>query len=152
MWPNRVHFIPSIPNDELCNLYREFDIYSSHIEWWGIGKSTIEAFLTGLPVVLNKRDGGVDPIEYTPDIVWLVPNTPEAFAAAFRKLIDSQRIREELGRSALKNAEKKWSPRKAEGHFVEIYQKALVEAYNVDLTDWKPDYRSLSEIQEVTEL
>ncbi len=144
---DRVHFIPSIPNDELCRMYRDFDIYSSHIEWWGIGKSTIEAMLTGLPVVLNLREGGDQPTEYTPDIVWMVPNTPESFAAAFTKLIEDAAAREKLGRTARQTAEERWSPQKTESHFVDIYQQALSEAYNIDLNTWQPDYRSLSEIQ-----
>jgi glycosyltransferase involved in cell wall biosynthesis len=143
---NRVHFIPSVPNDELCTMYRDFDIYSSHIEWWGIGKSTIEALLTGLPVVINLREGGEQPAEYTPDIIWLVPNTPESFADAFKKLIENAAEREKLGRTAHKIADEKWSPRKAEARFVEIYQQALQEAYTIDIADWQPDYRSLSEI------
>ncbi|NMB53954.1 MAG: glycosyltransferase family 4 protein [Leptolinea sp.] len=143
---DRIHFIPSIPNDDLCRMYKDFDIYSSHIEWWGIGKSTIEAFLTGLPVVLNQRDIGPDPVEYTPDIVWLVPNTAEAFAEAFTKLIENSSEREKLGRNARKNAEERWLPRKTENRFVEIYHRALQETYNVDLSEWQPDFRSLKEI------
>jgi glycosyltransferase involved in cell wall biosynthesis len=143
---DRVRFIPSVPNDDLCGMYKDFDIYSSHIEWWGIGKSTIEALLTGLPVVLNNREGGPDPVEYTPDIIKLVPNTPEAFAAAYRALIEDRQARETLGRNAQRVAEERWSPRKAESHFVEIYQKALVEAHGGSVKDWQPDYRSLAEI------
>jgi len=147
---DRVHFIPSVPNDDLCGMYKDFDIYSSHIEWWGIGKSTIEALLTGLPVVLNNREGGPDPVEYTPDIIKLVPNTPEAFAAAYRALIEDHQARETLGRNAGRVAEERWSPRKAEARFVEIYQQALVEAHGGDITDWPPDYRSLAEINSGT--
>ncbi|HEX7554992.1 MAG TPA: glycosyltransferase family 4 protein [Leptolinea sp.] len=143
---SRVHFIPSIPNDELCQMYHNFDIYTSHIEWWGIGKSTIESFLSGLPVVLNLREGGEQPVEYTPNIVRMVPNTPESFASAFNNLIENASERENLGRTARQVAEEKWSPRKAEAHFVEIYHQALVEAYNININDWQPDYRSLAEI------
>jgi glycosyltransferase involved in cell wall biosynthesis len=142
----RVHFIPSVPNDELCGMYKDFDIYSSHIEWWGIGKSTIEAMLTGLPVVLNHREGGADPVEYTPDIIKLVPNNPESFAAAYRALIEDNQARETLGRNAGRVAEERWSPHRAEARFVEIYQQALVEAHGSDVKDWQPDYRSLAEI------
>jgi glycosyltransferase involved in cell wall biosynthesis len=146
---DRVHFIPSIPNDELCGMYRDYDIYSSHIEWWGIGKSTIEAFLSGLPVVINKREGGDDPVEYTPDIMRLVSNTPEAFAEAYRELIENSTLRETLGKSGRQTAEEKWSPRKTEAKFVEIYQHILIEAYGVNAEDWKPDYRSLIDINSV---
>lgn len=144
---DRVHFIPSIPNDELCGMYRDFDIFTTNVEWWGIGKSTIEALLTGLSTVINLRKGGADPVEYTPDIVKLVPNTPEDFAAAYRSLIEDRNARETLGRTAQRVAEERWSPRRAESRFVDIYQKALVEAYGADLKDWQPDYRSLAEIK-----
>jgi glycosyltransferase involved in cell wall biosynthesis len=143
---SRVHFIPSVPNDELCGMYKDFDIYSSHIEWWGIGKSTIEALLTGLPVVLNNREGGPDPVEYTPDIIKLVPNNPESFAASYRALIEDKQTRETLGLNAQRVAEERWSPRRAESRFVNIYQQALVEAYGGDINNWQPDYRSLAEI------
>jgi glycosyltransferase involved in cell wall biosynthesis len=144
---DRVHFIPSIPNNELCRIYQDFDIYSSHIEWYGIGKSTMEAFLTGLPVVLNLREGGPQPAEYNTDIMRLVPNTPESFANAFKELLENDAEREKIGRAARLNAEEKWSPRKAESRFVDVYQQALKEAYSIDINDFQPDYRNLAEIQ-----
>jgi glycosyltransferase involved in cell wall biosynthesis len=90
-------------------------------------------------------------VEYTPDIIKLVPNTPEAFAAAYRALIEDRQARETLGRNAQRVAEERWSPRKAESRFVEIYQQALVEAHGGSITDWQPDYRSLAEITSGTD-
>ncbi|MEJ2673502.1 MAG: glycosyltransferase, partial [Deltaproteobacteria bacterium] len=73
----RVVFHRAIPNDQLCQMLPDFDIFATHTEYWEISKSVLEGLLTGLPMVLNRRLG--DPVpEYEGDFLLLVENTPEA--------------------------------------------------------------------------
>ena len=53
----RVFFHKAIPNDELCAMLPNFDIFSTHTEYFEISKSVLEPLLTGLPVLLNSRIG-----------------------------------------------------------------------------------------------
>jgi len=123
---DRVEFIPSLPNDALCQELPEFDIFATHSEYWEISKSVLEPLLTGLPVVINRRRGEPVP-ELTDDICLLVENTTESYRQALERLIADNAYRERLGRTAYAHAQAHWSPAVTEAKFVAIYRK-VVEA------------------------
>jgi glycosyltransferase involved in cell wall biosynthesis len=123
---DRVEFIPSIDNDELCRRLPEFDIFATHSEYWELSKSVIEPLLTGLPVVINRRKGMPVP-ELTDDICLLVENTVDSYGAALKRLIGNDGFRENLGRSAYAHAQREWAPAVTEAKFVTIY-RSLVES------------------------
>jgi glycosyltransferase involved in cell wall biosynthesis len=84
----------------------------------------LEALLTGLPAIINKRPG--DPVpELTDEICMLVENTPAGYGAALHRLISDNGARERLGRSALAHARSRWSPAVTEAKFVDIYRELL---------------------------
>ncbi len=120
----RVIFRPSVPNDELCPLLPEFDIFAAHSDYWEISKSVLEPLLTGLPVVLNRRQGEPVP-ELQGDFLLLVDNTPEGYYQALERLLTDDRFREELGRRAYSHAQARWSPAVTEAKYVEIYRGLL---------------------------
>jgi glycosyltransferase involved in cell wall biosynthesis len=121
---DRVEFVPSMPNDELCRRLPEFDIFATHSEYWEISKSVLEPLLTGLPVVINRRRGAPVP-ELTDDICLLVDNTAESYRQALERLITDAGFRERLGRSAYAHAQAHWSPAVTEAKFVAIYRRFL---------------------------
>ena len=124
---NRVEFIESMPNDELCRRLPEFDIFATHSEYWELAKSVIEPLLTGLPVVINRRIGKPVP-ELTEDICCLVPNTVDGYRKALERLMVDDGYRERLGNAAYAHAQANWSPAATEAKFVAIYKKVLREA------------------------
>jgi glycosyltransferase involved in cell wall biosynthesis len=128
---DRVIFRPAIPNDELCRLLPEQDIFVIHSEHWEISKSVLEALLTGLPVVLNRRLGGDAP-ELQEDFITFVENTPQGYRIALQELIENHVLRETVGRQTYKNAQANWSPGKTETKYVEIYQRLMVRDDMVD--------------------
>ncbi len=120
----RVRFLRAVPNDELCRMLPDFDIFATHSEYFEIAKSVLEPLLTGLPVVINRRHG--DPVpELTPDICMLVENSVDGYASALRRLIEDHNLREGLGRAAFAHARRHWSPEVTEAKFVAIYQSVL---------------------------
>ena len=125
---DRVNFEKSITNDELCSRLKEFDIFATHTEYWEISKSVLEPLLTGLPVLLNRRNGQAVE-ELTKDICILVPNTIDAYHSALIKLIEDHSFREKLGKSAYNHAKKNWSPEKTEQKFIKIYKEILHNKY-----------------------
>ena len=121
---DRVKFLPSLPNDELCRTLPEFDIFATHSEYWEISKSVLEPLLSGLPVVINRRRGAPVP-ELTDDICLLVPNTAEDYRQALERLIADAGYRERVGRAAYAHAQTNWSPAVTEAKFVAIYRRVL---------------------------
>ena len=48
----RITFVKSLANNELCRRLFDQDIFALHNDYWGVPKTLLEAFLTGLPVSL----------------------------------------------------------------------------------------------------
>ena len=122
----RTSFLRAIPNDQLCAMLPEFDIFVVHTDYWEIGKAVLESLLTGLPVVINRRRGEPVP-ELQGDHVILVDNTPDGYSSALERLINDGVMRETLGRKAYAHARSHWAPSITEAKYVEIYKKILRE-------------------------
>lgn len=120
----RVRFLPAVANDALCELLAEQDVFAVHTEYWEISKSVLEALLTGLPVVINRRKGEPVP-ELEGDFVLKVENTEAAYLAAFEHLLANHEARAALGRSAFAHAQTHWAPEITEAKYAAIYRKFL---------------------------
>jgi glycosyltransferase involved in cell wall biosynthesis len=126
---DRVIFHRAIPNDELCQLLPEYDIFATHTDYWEISKSVLEPLLTGMPVVLNRRCGA--PVhELDGDFIYLVDNIPTGYATALTKLLENHTLREQFGRKAYSHAQALWSPTKTEAEYVEVYRSLLASRCN----------------------
>jgi glycosyltransferase involved in cell wall biosynthesis len=121
---DRVHFRPAVANDELCELLAEQDIFAVHTEYWEISKSVLEALLTGLPVVINKRVGEPVP-ELEGDFVVKVDNAEEEYHAALHHLLQDDEARSALGKRALTHARSQWDPQITEAKYASIYRSFL---------------------------
>ncbi len=122
----RVTFRRAIPNDDLCQMLPEFDIFAAHIEGIGISKTTLEAFLVGLPSVLNYRSKEQAP-ELQGDWVKLVENSPDGYCQAFRELLKDEIAREALGHRAYRHAQQHYAPAKTEQVYVDIYRDLALQ-------------------------
>ena len=120
----KIEFVKAMPNEELCGLLKDYDIMVAHCDYWGISKTTIEAALTGLPIILNKH-----PVEPIPDLDgdWLLlcDNTPEAYGNAIRNLLANETLRSEYGRKAQQHALSHFDPDRMENEVVALYKKVL---------------------------
>jgi glycosyltransferase involved in cell wall biosynthesis len=122
--PQQFVFHRGLLNDELCELLTGQDVFATHSDFWELSKSVIEAVLTGLPVLLNRRSGAPVP-ELTPEIASLVEDRPDSWARALTTLIEDAEIREQLGRRGAAVAWRRWAPEATEAAFVEIYRGLL---------------------------
>jgi len=121
---DRVTFIPAMPNQDILNLMRTSDIYVYSSDNYEISKTTIEAALTGLPIILNDRNG--DPAkELRNGNFMLVENTKEGFRRAIAHLIDNDEERERRGREGRNYALKELNPVVSETRVADIYKKYL---------------------------
>lgn len=127
---DRVKLLPAVPNDELCELLVKADIFAIHTEYWEISKSLLEALLTGLPVIVNRRIGEPVP-EFAEEkkdaFLSLVENTTEAYHAALSHLLEDHAARAALGQRAFAHAQANWSPAKTEAKFGGIYRDMLAK-------------------------
>jgi glycosyltransferase involved in cell wall biosynthesis len=121
----RIRFAPAIHNDELCRLLPEQDTFVVHTEYFELNKSILEALLTGLPVVINRRIGTPVPEFEDGDFVCLVDNTVEAYQTAIQELVSSHTARESLGRRAFAHARARWDPTITEAAYVAVYKELL---------------------------
>ncbi|WP_337996694.1 glycosyltransferase [Oleispirillum naphthae] len=121
---DRVRFLPAVANDALCALLAEQDIFAVHSEYWEISKSVLEALLTGLPVVINRRSGEPVP-ELEGDFALKVEPTEEGYLAALRHLLEDDAARAALGGRAFAHARAAWAPAITEAKVAEIYRRLL---------------------------
>ncbi|MDO8873695.1 MAG: glycosyltransferase family 4 protein [Methanoregula sp.] len=121
---DRVIFYKGIPNDQLCKILPDYDIFAVHNEYWGISKALIEALLTGLPVIHNKRKG--EPVhEFNENFICLVENTVDGYHDALQSMLTDHTFREQIGRNGYSHAQALWSPEITEAEYVKVYQNLL---------------------------
>jgi glycosyltransferase involved in cell wall biosynthesis len=123
---DRVEFLKAVPNDELCRMLPNFDIFATHNDCWGIPKAVLEPLLTGLPVVINCRQPEPVP-ELNGDWVLAVKNTEEAYRRALKELVTDHQRRELLGQRGYTYARQHFAPEKMEQQMLDLYQEFLTD-------------------------
>ncbi|MBF0177269.1 MAG: glycosyltransferase family 4 protein [Magnetococcales bacterium] len=124
---DRVIFLPSVANDTLCRMLPDFDLFVTHSEYWEISKAVLEALLTGLPIILNRRRGEPVP-ELQGEWVSLVDDTPDDYQREITRLLDDSAARATMGRRAYRHAQEHYAPAKTEKIFADFYHSLLQEA------------------------
>jgi glycosyltransferase involved in cell wall biosynthesis len=125
---DRIRFAPAIANDELCRLLPDFDLFAVHTEYWELNKSVLEALLTGLPVIINRRRGDPVPELMEGDFVRMVDNTEVDYYAAITELLANDDARRALGERAYAHAQANWAPSRTEAVYAGIYRQYLAQA------------------------
>lgn len=121
---DRVTFHPSLVNDRVLDLMRRADLFVYQSDNYEISKGTMEAALSGLPIVLNQRYGGLaDEIREGPFFV--VPDTANGFRHGMARVTSDRALREDLGRRAAAYAEQRWRPDAMEQRVVEISKRLI---------------------------
>lgn len=120
----KIFFVEALSNDELCKILPSYDVFITHTEYAEISKSVLEAQLSGLPMVLNKRHGA-QVKELQGEHVILVNNDEDEYMKILKELISNNDKREQLGINAQKYAWDKWDPKKTELKYVNIYKKVM---------------------------
>lgn len=121
---NRVTFYRALPNDELCQMLPDYDIFAVHVQSWGIAKAVLEPMLTGMPIVHNRRQGEAV-AELQGDQVMLVENSVDGYYSALQYLLTNHSARETLGRKAYAYAQQYFNPAKTEQAYVDIYKSLI---------------------------
>jgi L-malate glycosyltransferase len=120
----RVRFIRRMPNIQVLKEMAAADLYVYCSDNWEISKSCIEASLMGLPIVINRRRGGLA-AELVGDHVMAVEQSAKGYGEALERLIADERERKRLGRRAASVAHAHWHPAVMEARYVAIYRMLL---------------------------
>lgn len=121
---DRVLFESALPNDELCRRLPAYDAFAVHSQYWELSKAMLEALLTGLPLIVNRREGPPVP-ELSDDLCIYVDNTVDGYREALVRLMEAHDVREALGRHASSVAWARWGPERTEAAFAAIYRDLL---------------------------
>jgi glycosyltransferase involved in cell wall biosynthesis len=125
---NRVTWHKAMKNRDLCAQLHKYDIYVLYSQYWELSKSLIEALLTGMPVIVNRRHGAQVPELQDGNFVEFCAGDPKSYRTSIEKLSKNDGARESLGRSALSWAMRNVSPSATEAKFVRTYVEVLREA------------------------
>ncbi len=99
-----------IPNSELGNVYASHQIFITTTSFESFGVALVEAAATGIPMVSTKV--GEIPYMWQEDkeMLFVEDNNADALANAIERLLNDQKLRNELSVNARKKAEKySWS-------------------------------------------
>ncbi len=121
----KIEFIKSLPNKDVCSLYAQSDFMVSNCHYKGISKTIIEAGLAGLPIILNHYRDGYKLPEYKGDWICNCEDTPEGYADAITQLIQNASKRQALGEKALAKSTESFSSDALEKKVASIYQSLL---------------------------
>lgn len=114
----------TMENSQVLDLVRRADLFVYQSDNYEISKGTMEAALAGVPIVLNRRKGGLaDEIRQSPFLV--VDDTAVGYRAGIRKVLDDDAGRADLGRKAAAYAGLHWNPHAMENRVVEIYRSLI---------------------------
>jgi len=123
----RCKFVQALANEQVLTVMHDSDIYVFNQISQGISKTIIEAALTGLPIVVNRRPSEARD-ELDADWLIQVDDTKEGYLEAMRRLIHDQKAREQLGRRAYGHARENWRPEQMEEKVVEVYLQVMRNA------------------------
>ncbi|ACS81672.1 glycosyltransferase [Maridesulfovibrio salexigens] len=117
----RIHFIPAMPNDELCRTMHEYDLFAGHSQYSEFPKTVLEASLCGLPILFNSRRGTPVP-EFENNTAKMVEDSPAGYRSGI-EFFSSEARRKEFGINAARQADAHWEPAQAEKIFADIHRE-----------------------------
>lgn len=119
----KVEFIHSISNDELCRNLHTYDIFVSINYYGGISKAVLEASMTGLPIVANRHpDPGGN--ELFGEYALLVEDSSRGYEAGIGRMLADEKLRERHGRDAVEKT-RHLAPEKIEKQLKDLYEEFL---------------------------
>lgn len=120
---NKIRFIPTMPNDELCRTMHEYDLFAGHSQYSEFPKTVLESSLCGLPILFNSRRGTPVP-EFENNIAKMVEDSPAGYRDGILFFLNKDN-REEFGMRAADYADGQWSPDHAEKIFADIHRELV---------------------------
>ncbi|MEX0931938.1 MAG: glycosyltransferase family 4 protein [Candidatus Paceibacterota bacterium] len=117
---DRVHFVPTIPQDELPKYLHASDVFVRTSRSEGFGNSFVEAMSAGLPVIGTPVGGIVDFIEDRVTGILVEPDNPGALAHAVSELMQIPEHAKSITEAGRRLAVETYSWDRLAGDFMEL--------------------------------
>ena len=121
---DRVEFIRSMPNAELCRRLAEYDVLISVNDHGGVSKVELEGALIGMPTITNAH-----PLEAEPEVLGsncvVVAGDAASYEYGLGALLADEERREELG-VGLREAAAPVRPKATEAAYVSLYRELAI--------------------------
>ena len=124
IFKTKVFFKKSVSNNEICKLLPTYDVYIAHSEYAELAKTTMEAMLTGLPCILNIRDGQCVQ-ELNDSKIILLTNQAENYYNTLVELENSLEYRKKIGLNLQRYANETFAPLLIEQKLTNEYNNIL---------------------------
>ncbi|MCD6383595.1 MAG: glycosyltransferase family 4 protein [Thermoplasmata archaeon] len=122
---NSVHFIGSVPFEDLKKLYATSDLFVFHSRWEGQGLVILESMASGTPCVSSNVGGVREMIRQGVDGYYVEVGDIEGMAERVLELLKDEEKREEMARLGMKRIRSEWSWQRIAERYDVIYRDVL---------------------------
>lgn len=125
-------FLGQVDQDKLIELYQNASLFIFPSYHEGLPTVLLEAMSCGLPVIATDVRGNKDLISNGENGILVPPRNPKKMAEIILKLIDDEKLIEQLGKNARKTIMEKYTWNDVSNNFLKCYE-SLVGADNENL-------------------
>jgi glycosyltransferase involved in cell wall biosynthesis len=122
---HRFSFLPFTP--DTADVYRSIDVVAFPNQGVGLGRPVLEAAAYGKPVVASGSSTGAGVLLPETTGILLPSPTPEAIAAALRRLVENTELRARMGAAAEAHARASFDPERNARAVEAVYDSLLEE-------------------------
>ena len=122
--PERFHFLPEVPVEDMADWYRVLDLYVAPQRWEGFGLTPIEAMACGVPVIAT-RVGAFEQIVTDDTGALVMPDDPDALMNAIACAFEPPRPIETWARNARPHVAEHFSIQREADALVALYRELL---------------------------
>lgn len=120
------HFTGFLTGEELARAYASSDVFLFPSDTETFGNVTLEAMSSGLPCVVADAPGSKSLVEAGISGYLVPPRNTEEFAGCIKKIMENERLREDMGKAARQKA-LAYSWDTVNSQLLENYREALEE-------------------------
>lgn len=131
-YTRHVYFLGRVPYDQVPAVYINSDIHISTSERESRGLTVLEAFASGIPVLVPRAGGLVENVKDGENGFIYTPQDIEDFTSKLKQLIDDPILRKTLGQQGLKSVGN-YSWDQVIKNLVEIWEQKVNEANQISL-------------------
>lgn len=99
-----VSFLGFLNRSELDNIYRQSSLFVLPSLFEGYGKTLIESLAFGLPIVATRVGAVTEILQEDKNAIFVNPKEPKALADAIKKIIDDDKLRDDMIKANLEKA------------------------------------------------
>lgn len=136
-YENRFEFLGHVDKSRLIELYQNAMVFVLPSHYEGLPTTLLEAMSCGLPVVATAVSGNLDVIESGKNGILVPTKSPKKIVEAVASLLDNEYLRVELGSTARKTIEEKFTWNAISDKILLCYNSICTDGENVGETQYE---------------